>query len=276
MSKNPIISLFCSAIKPKKWLKLYKSLSSNKVPFELVFVGPDSPKYKLPSNIVHIKSKVKPAQCAEIAYRNSTGSLILNITDDLIFRKHFLDNLYADFKKHNKTSKKVGIGSIWNGSNRSKKSSLNKRRFSRSDKNNNTPVMWEGIVLMKKEWWGGIDKRFVAGFYAWDNIMRFHESGGKIHSCKKAGWTETDIGVKGRLKMITKTCDFLLINALWTRLNRIGEDIPSDEVYDYARGSVEIVVCKKRLDKVQFFEDENILVKSQSCPAYLLTNRRWK
>lgn len=276
MLNKPIISLFCSAIKPHLWLNLYESLSSNKIPFEIVFVGPKKPKFKLPFNIIYIKSRVKPAQCAEIAYRNSNGSFVLNITDDLIFRKYFLDNLYRDFKKHNKTSKKIGIGSVWNGSNRSKKSPLNKRRFSRSNKDNNTPVMWEGIVLMKKEWWGGIDKRFIAGFYSWDNIMRFHENRGEIFPCKKAGWVETDIGIKNRLKIITKAYDFSLINALWTRLIKVGEKVPSEEIYDYARDHMQIVVCKKRLDKVQFFENEDILVKSQ-CNSPLWAKRKgWK
>ena len=266
MSEKPIISLFAPAIKPHLWLNLYESLSSNKIPFEIVFVGPKKPKFELPSNIVYIKSSVKPAQCAEIAYRNTQGSLVMGIGDDFIFRKYSLDYLYKDFEEKNKGIKKIGIGLALNGSHEVERSSLNKRRFSRSDKDNNTPVMWDGMVLMEKEWWGGIDRRFAAILYHWDNIMRFHESGGEIFPCEKAGWIEIDIGIKGRLKRSMKAYDLPLINALWTRLIKVGEEVPSEDIYDYARDHREIVVSKKRLDEVYFFEDKNILTKSQCRP----------
>ena len=276
MATEPVISLFGPAIKPHLWLELYNSLSSNKIPFELVFVGPKKPKFKLPSNIVYIRSKVKPSQCAEIAYRNSRGSLVMCTGDDFVFRKYSLDYLYKDFLKNNKNSKKISIGLALNGSRGVERSSLNRRRFSRSDKDNDTPIMWDGMVLMEKGWWGGIDRRFAAILYHWDNIMRFYENGGEILPCEKAGWTEIDVGIKGRLKASMRGYDMPLVNALWTRLRKVGEEVPSENAYGYARDHKEIVVCRKRLDKIHFFEDKDILIKSQNMPPSKWTKgRKW-
>lgn len=67
MANNVAISLFGPSIRPELWMRLYRSLSSNAVPFEIIFVGNRLPDFSLPNNIHFIYSEVKPAQCAEIA-----------------------------------------------------------------------------------------------------------------------------------------------------------------------------------------------------------------
>lgn len=100
--RNPIISLYASAARPEKWMNLYDSIKHNSNEFEIVFVGPNSPKIQLPEQFNYIKSYTKPVQCAEIAARNAKGVFLLHCVDDLIFTdKNALDKI-IEFYKNNK------------------------------------------------------------------------------------------------------------------------------------------------------------------------------
>ena len=90
---KPIISVFASAYRIHWWRGMYDSLATNKVSFEIVFVGQNKPDFKLPNNFKYIYSNVKPAQCLEIALKQATGEFIMNMSDDWLFSDSFLDNL---------------------------------------------------------------------------------------------------------------------------------------------------------------------------------------
>ena len=74
--KKPDISIIGTAARPENWLSLYRSLGSDDVSFEIVFVGPNEPDYELPSNFRFIKSNVKPMQCEQ-----SIGGLLPRMRD---------------------------------------------------------------------------------------------------------------------------------------------------------------------------------------------------
>ena len=97
---KPDISIFASAHRPSNWLELYDSIGQNKVNFEIVFVGPNAPEFILPDNFIFIKSNLKPTQCIDIAVRNTSSDLIMNIADDCFFEcKQPLDKLYNGYEK---------------------------------------------------------------------------------------------------------------------------------------------------------------------------------
>ena len=53
---KPTVSILASASRPENWMVLYDSIGDNDVSFELVFVGPNAPNYRLPDNFKYIKS----------------------------------------------------------------------------------------------------------------------------------------------------------------------------------------------------------------------------
>ena len=85
MSK-PVFSLIAPAIRSDFYKRVYDSVSKgNKIPFEIIFVGNNKPKIKMPDNFHYIYSNVKPAQCLEIAARNAQGEYLIPLADDEVF-----------------------------------------------------------------------------------------------------------------------------------------------------------------------------------------------
>jgi len=98
INDKPTISIFGSAARPENWLTFYERLGVNDVTFEVIFVGPNSPNYVLPNNLIYIKSNVKPAQCFEIGARRASGSLLMWTADDSLFvTPNPLDKLYQTY-----------------------------------------------------------------------------------------------------------------------------------------------------------------------------------
>ena len=181
---NPKISIFATAHRPQNWMDLYKSIGENDVEFELVFVGPNQPDYRLPNNFRFIRSMVKPTQCLEIALRNTTADLVMNMADDLTFkRSRPLDRLYETYKNYNNDKIILSCRYMLNGEDRS--ASAYFAYFSRSDKekyDESSPVMpLSGLMsrnlLMSM---GGIDKNFIAIMWDLDIAMRVHALGGDV------------------------------------------------------------------------------------------------
>ena len=172
---NPKISIFASAHRPQNWMDLYKSIGENDVEFELVFVGPNQPDYRLPNNFRFIRSLVKPTQCLEIALRNTTADLVMNIADDLMFkRSRPLDRLYETYKNYNNDKIILSCRYMLNGEDLSEESA----HFDGV----NSPVMpLSGLMsrnLLKSI--GGIDKNFIAIMWDSDIAMRVHALGGDV------------------------------------------------------------------------------------------------
>jgi hypothetical protein len=174
---KPDISIFASAHRPQNWMDLYKSIGQNDIEFELVFVGPNPPDYELPKNFRFIRSLVKPTQCLEIAVRNTTADLVMNIFDDGEFNTpQPLDKLYDLYKSYNCDKVIVSSRMMTNGEDQSHFA----HRFFTND--GNSPVMPLGSFMSKKFYrdLGGIDRNFIAIMWPLDIAMRVYASGGKV------------------------------------------------------------------------------------------------
>lgn len=172
---NPKISIIAPAHRPQNWMDLYKSIGENDVEFELVFVGPNQPDYRLPNNFRFIRSLVKPAQCVEIALRNTTTDLVMNMADDCAFKgSRPLDRLYETYKNYNNDKIILSCRYTLNGEDQPEES----QRFDGM----NSPVMplcglMSRNLLMSM---GGIDKNFIAIMWDLDIAMRVHALGGDV------------------------------------------------------------------------------------------------
>ncbi len=174
---KPDISLFASAHRPQNWMNLYRSIGDNNIEFEIVFVGPNPPGYDLPGNFRFIRSQVKPAQCVEIAARNTTADLIIDMADDCEFHTpQPLDRLYDLYKSCNCDKVIVSSRMRTNGVDQSH---FAHRFFTHDD---NSPVI-PVCGLMSKKFYrelGGIDRNFIAVMWPLDIAMRAYTLGGRV------------------------------------------------------------------------------------------------
>lgn len=97
---NPEISIVMPAIRTERWDSFYDSLClSTKREFELIIVGPYSPKGKLESlkNIKYIKDFGCPTRCLNIGLLMCEGPIFFGpMADDAILRPGMLDKI-VDF-----------------------------------------------------------------------------------------------------------------------------------------------------------------------------------
>jgi GT2 family glycosyltransferase len=174
---SPKIGIVAPAHRPQNWMSLYKSIGDNDIDFELVFVGPNSPDYKLPNNFRFIRSLVKPTQCLEIAFRNTTADYIMNIADDCEYvTPRPLDKIYNLYKTYNSDKVIVSTGFMTNGENQSHFA----HHFFAND--NSTPVMFTCGFMSKRFYrdLGGIDRNFIAVMWDCDVAMRAHALGARV------------------------------------------------------------------------------------------------
>ena len=93
--EKPFFSIAFSAIRNNLYKRTYDSLSKDcNVPFEIVYAGYSPPTEKMPDNFRYIYTTVKPAQCVEIAARNSSGEFIILASDDISFSDGFLNKAH--------------------------------------------------------------------------------------------------------------------------------------------------------------------------------------
>lgn len=261
MSPKPVISLFGPAIRTHLWLDLYKSLLSNQVPFELIFLGNNVPDFDLPDNMRFIYTEVKPAQCAEIGARYAIGEFLMNIADDIVFSHRALDLLYMThlfYQKDNyiMTPRYALRGNVW---------PIEKLTF--WDGNINAPIM-AVCGLMKKEYWnmlGGIDKRFIALCWDLDLYMRSYQRGGRVIVCSDAYVSEIACDRPSLYNSFGLNVDRKLLDSLWTTSCQNREE---NEFYTIC--SQKGLLCKNRRLSVDAIEDPDILTVSQGPKG------RWK
>ncbi len=174
---NPKIGIVASAHRPQNWMDLYKSIGENDVEFELVFVGPNKPNYSLPKNFRFIQSYVKPTQCFEIAFRNTTAELVMSIADDCEFKgAQPLDRLYEAYETYNNEQLLLSCRLSTNGIDQSHFT----HRFDVSDPS--SPVIPLSALMSKKFFsaLGGIDRNFIAVMWDVDIAMRAYALGGEV------------------------------------------------------------------------------------------------
>lgn len=168
-----LISVICSSRRPYLWMNLYNQIHSNNIDYEIIFVGPFKPRFKLPKNCKFIHSIVKPPQCFEIGCRKSKGKFILGpLADDvktdqkniLIILKNFIRKQKNDFFLLSQQLESYGDEII-----------LPNKRY------DNlvipfAPVFSKRIFNLAK----GVDANFTAVFYDADLFIRMMQLGCKV------------------------------------------------------------------------------------------------
>ena len=215
---KPDISIFGSAARPENWPLFHRSLGTNDLEFEIVFVGPNPPKERLPDNFKYIRSNVKPAQCFEIAARQSSGELLMWTADDSLFvTPSPLDKLYRTYldceDENVLVSSNYDLPEGWD-------------RFYSGDMSSPTTAL---NGLMSARLWrrlGGIDRKFIALGWDIDIDMRIHAMGGSIVMSDVYMDKDVEAAHKPRSRGSTllrdhKSTDIALLHALWTKDGRI-------------------------------------------------------
>jgi len=188
------ISICSPAKNPHLWERLYASALGSSIPFEVIFVGPNPPLFKLPPNMRFIHSNVKPSQCYEIAVRESTGDLLIHMADDCEFiTPQALDILYDVFTSKNDYRAVISCRFMLNG--------VDQSHFAHKLKIGPTwfpdSVIMPCFPIMSRRFYeelGGIDQQFLAVCFDMDLAMRIYEAGSCLTLCGVYGSETKPIG----------------------------------------------------------------------------------
>lgn len=186
------VSLFASAVRPKLWPALFKSLEGTSVEYEVVFAGNVPCDYLTYSAIntntsgILLKEiltgNLKPAQCYEIARRACIGEVVVWIADDAEFPNNVIGKAYEYWKSHNNEKLILSIQTKESGYNNPKGSlfDMNEHRFFSWVPD--SPLMAPLGMISRKflDEIGGFDQRFVAGQYENFCVCMAYERGAKV------------------------------------------------------------------------------------------------
>ena len=171
------VAIVATAVKIHFWKDFYAKLCLNESKIHLIFVGNQEPKFKLPDNFTFIYSDLKPAACAEIAYRysyeNIDSRFILHTADDLVFEPNYIDALVEQYsiKKQEYKDRDIMITP------RSRHQSGN---YDLMAPHNGGPLLGTApfTTTENNKKIGGIDKRFYSVCWDMDRVYRFYQMGG--------------------------------------------------------------------------------------------------
>jgi len=270
----PLISICAGSHRPSMWMEFYTRLIKYKknIDFEIIFAGPNEPDYKLPADIRFIKTAdIKPAQCCEIAIRESQGDCVTFLQDDIIIWQAGLDDIYQEQERicnEEGTHKIICFLPLKSAGSWCPLTYPKCRFYNKPYASVNAAIINKQLIKELKEP-GWIDQRFVGVYWDCDLAMRFNEIGVKLIKIKKpvsAEYLPEGKHTKTRLHGITKLVDGDLLNKLWVR-NRHeqekDEDFPTKDAYGPMKFKYPAVLSKNRLKRFVEYEDKDILVKSQ-------------
>lgn len=239
---DPVISIYSSAIRTSLWLSLHRSLSTNKVPFEMIFVGPKEPTFELPNNFRYIHSNVKPAQCYYIASYHCQGEYLIYMNDDFVLSEGLLDNLIESYTENSIVSACYSYHS-------------RPQTFSGKD---GDPVQPVGTLVHRSLWNKlAIDSNYVAAYLECDMAMQARALGARVIMSKKSHIREN----KGPNLCLQKKQfgDRRLFYSAWF------------ETWSDYRCILGEPLSERRFPVVPFVWTDDILTVSQG-----KTNMRWK
>ena len=104
---NDKISVIIPTNNPKNLDSLIKNLSSKKIDYEIIFIGPFkfiTKKFK--KRVKFIESYLKPTHCLQLGLFYSTGNYLIQMADDCLLKGHN-DPLYYLYKKAKSNPKKL-------------------------------------------------------------------------------------------------------------------------------------------------------------------------
>jgi len=269
-----LVSIVGPSIRPQYWMNFYNNIKqNNSTPFEIIFCGDAEVDFELPVNFTYIYSKVKPAQCLEIARRSAIGKFVFCTPDDLLFNKYCIDNLLETYfeKKCNKYDIiSTQYYSRYISKDRNMKFSVVQLFWRKKQLINNNSMLVDmpyfpiNIFALSSSLneIGGIDQRFIAQASELDLSMRMYSEGGKLYynscsfiikelRCKDSLDKSDEHGYQGELRKVFQ---------FWCKKWE-GEDI--DPKLFYTSKLNNMIISKKRLEPVISFKNEDILNKSQ-------------
>ena len=196
---KPKISFIGPSHRTHLWKPFFESIITD-LDFEVVFVTDIEPKEdEIPTvnrtdiNVtgVHSKttqdprfkwiySKVKPGQCFEIAYRESTGTHIIWTGDDFTYSPYCLDNLYSMWKSFYDYKIIIACNVYQDG--------YSARHEHVVPWDNKIRLTTTGLISKQiiEEVGGLADSTFVCGHWDVDLMMRIYAVGGKLFECPTA------------------------------------------------------------------------------------------
>lgn len=263
------VSLFASAVRHPLFGMFLESLMNTSVEYEVVFAGFCTPEeiepFKKYKNFRYIQTgNVKPSQCYEIARRACVGELVCWVADDCEFKNDVIGKAYHFWKSLNNRKAVLSIQTKEyyldnNGKVGDNFCDMTLHSFIGGDPT--TPRM-APLGLMDREYLdelGGIDRRYIAGQYENDFIMRVYADGGKV---VMFGDTQTyiDIDHIGKQRIVqpgATHADFL------TRPFATGYRKDRTVLEQSWCGGSGLRPRMQRFDKFEPFTDEDLLTKSQ-------------
>ena len=190
---KPKISIIGPSHRTHLWKPFYSSIITN-LDFEVIFVSDvepkdeEIPKYRpnierLPQqyeNFKYIVSPVKPAQCFEIAYRQSDGDFIIWTGDDFTYGPYALDHLYAMHKSFYDHKVMIACNVYQDGH--------SARHEHVVPWDNNVRLTTTGLISKQaiEEVGGFADMMFTCGHFDVDLMMRIYANGGRLFECPTA------------------------------------------------------------------------------------------
>jgi hypothetical protein len=253
---NIQFSLIAPSIRPNLWKQFYNSIKNTKIVYEVIFVGPISPKEKLPENFRWITTNVKPSQCTHIGFLEAKGEIVSLTADDAVYfspnGKSALDNMYEFMENfstiHNK--KKIAYGFRMFEDQFCGESSRNHYLVSPSS-SDTTPILLFPFFAIYRELYEemeGYDNRFICGQAENDFLLRVAAKNGGTESalCPIAMvWAKHDDHNNSSKFREYHAQEYTLVKKLWTKNGKfeiVRQDIPvhkyinDDSIYNLTQG----------------------------------------
>jgi len=260
---NLDVSIYIPGIRPQLWERVWKSLVENSVSWEIIFVGHVPPTFALPTNVRHIYSPVKPAQCSEIGFRACEGEFCIYSHDDIFFGEHTLDRLVDRWHKIKGELIAVSCLPYVMGK------LIPTRQY----------LFWDSVVgsppvpitaLYKRsvlQAIGSRDKNFIASYSDVDLAMRFYQVGGRHTFCKDT-MADEDYGFHdpNRLIWTGLKYDRPLLDKLWTMTRAEYAQHPNRKniCFRFIHPKLSnCLVLRDRAQLVEPFVEEGLLIASQ-------------
>ena len=286
----PEVSIFASAVRPMIWPELFKSLDGTSVAIEVVFAG-NAGEYDVrsasyshgnfPFTYIHTEN-IKPGQCYFLASQNCQGETLLYTADDAEYRGDIVGKAYKYWKSKNNKKLILSLQVKESGYQLEQGQfiDMNIHRFFGGGGNENNPLM-APIGLISREYFnelGGLDRRYCAGQWENDIVMRAYQDGATV---EVFGDTESyvDLDHYGKSLKIGEckdNADFLnrpfassyqhdrqVLEQSWSIVDQHAlMDLLHQGIHAIPITAIK-KISKVRLDRFEPYEDKDLLTKSQ-------------